>query len=485
MVYLMITECAPYALASDDLAEMQRAACAPEGSALLMSWLARRLGGLVVLVSGGRVRWRTGGGDVPAGLAGAVAQASGGVDGVAAVPVPGWDARLMRLGGCAVVAARRHRRDAWAAGDEALLRAAGGLLRLRLAEEEAARAREGVFRLLMEGQSGPARRLAEVSGVAMAAVISVVLVQCPPARREETARAAEAAAPGLWIRCPVFGDQVIGVISARSGRTDTETVEAVRRACPGLLTAAGGAVRLADAAAGYEQAWTAHVLARRSRNMEGPARGNALAGLAAALETDGAAWARDRLAPILEDGSRTAAARARRDERIATLTAWLAYGTDGAAGALHLHRNALTGTGGRIPRISALLGEDLGPPGTRAELSLALRLHDPGPGPGSGDGGTPPSLGGLLAGEPARAWAAGLLAPLADAGLLEPVRAWTLADGNRTAAARKLGITAPVLRRRLVRAETMLRMVLVSGGGKAAGLTARYALYLAFRTTGN
>jgi hypothetical protein len=483
MVYPMITERVSYALASDDLAEMQRAACAPEGSALLMSWLARRLGGPVALVSGGRVRWHADGEDVPAGLAGAVARADGGIDGVAAVPVPGWDARLMRLGGCAVVAARQRRRDAWAPGDEALLRAAGGLLRLRLAEEEAARSREGVFRLLMEGQSRSARRLAEVSGVAVAAAVSVVLVQCPPARREETARAAEAAARGLWVRCPVFGDQVIGVIGARAGRTDTEAVEAVRRACPGLLTAAGGAVRLADAAAGYEQAWTAHVLARRARDMDGPARGNALAGLAAALGADGAAWARGCLAPILEDGSRTAAARARRDERIATLTAWLAYGTDGAAGALHLHRNALTGTGGRIPRISALLGEDLAHPGTRAELSLALRLHDPGP--GSGDGGTPPPLGGLLAGGPARAWAAGLLAPLADAGLLEPVRAWTLADGNRTAAARKLGITAPVLRRRLVRAETVLRMVLVSGGGKAAGLTAEYALYLAFRTTGN
>lgn len=447
---------------------------------MLMSWLARRLGGPVILVSGGQVRWRTDGEDMPAGLAGAVARADGGVDGVAAVPVPGWDARLMRLGGCAVVAARRRRREPWAAGDEALLQAAGGLLRLRLAEEEAARAREGVFRLLMEGHAEPARRLAEISGVALAAAVSVVLVQCPPARREETARAAEAAAPGLWIRCPVFGDQVIGVIAARSGRTDTEAVDAVRRVCPGLLTAAGGAVRLADAAAGYEQAWTAHVLARRSRDMGGPARGNALTGLAAAPGADGAAWARDRLAPLLDEGGRTAAARARRDERIATLTAWLAYGTDGAAGALHLHRNALTGTGGRIPRIGALLGENLAYLGTRAELSLALRLHEPGDG-----GGAPPPLGALLAGEAARAWAAGLLAPLVDAGYLDEVRAWTLADGNRTAAARKLGITAPVLRRRLVRAETVLRMVLVSGGGKTAGLTAKYALCLAFRALGN
>jgi hypothetical protein len=368
------------------------------------------------------------------------------------------------------VAARHARR--YGPQETLLLRHAGELLRLQLAREDAERAREGVLRFLMSGDDAAARIMAP----GLADVVSVVLVEGPPGRRDDTARACAAAVPEGWYAAsPGHDRRVIAVLPARRGMTDSGAVKALQRACPGALIAPGGAVPVREFGAGYEQARTCLVLRRLALGTREPELAGPVADLAAALGAGGPGWARARLARIADGGPGQQA------ERLATLAAWLAFGSQGAADLLHVHRNALTGSGGRIPRIAAALGENLTHLGVRAELSLAVHLY--GTGHGGSDGSPGPGI--LLAGEAACAWADGLLGPLrGDPVLFEAMRAWTLADGCVSPAAASAGVTGPVLRRRLARAEPALRMVLVSGGRTVTGRSAKYSLYLAFRALG-
>lgn len=142
-----------------------------------------------------------------------------------------------------------------------------------------------------------------------------------------------------------------------------------------------------------------------------------------------------------------------------------------AARQLKIHRNTLTA---RLRHIERLLGRDLNDLGTLSEPHLALRILDLPPREGPGD----PSLDDLLGTPEVRQWAQARLAALADPRLLETLRIWLDAGARLAGTAEALGISAPAVRKRLVRVEGLLARSLLNPP------SARYDLMLAFRALG-
>lgn len=459
-------------VAENDLSGMQQAVTGGGGASALLGWLSRRLGVPVGLVdgSGMPVQWHPARARLPDGLSSGFLR-SGPSCGAGSVEGAGWRASVVNAGGHAVVVLGE--KTGIGPREMELIRRAADLLRLRLAGEAEVRARETVLRLLLQGEPGPARMLAAAVSQGLPDVVCVAIAEGPAGERPAAMLACEPACrPAMVIPSPVSSRHLIVLAPGGSG---TAMADALRRAWPGAAAGAGAPVALGDVATGYEQASHAVALARRAVAAPPDRQSVTPPGdLAGILGPDGRQWAQALLKPL------TAGYRPARyqdpdtPELLDTLAAWLHLGVTSAARALHVHRNTLTGRNGRIRRIESLLGTDLSRLEAQAELSLALRLLT-----APADGGTAADLDLLLSREPARAWAAGLLGPLSagqDATLLPAVRAWLASGAQVTGAAMALGVRPDTARRRLTRAEALLRRPLVSGSPSA-----KFDVHLALR----
>ncbi|MFC9324445.1 PucR family transcriptional regulator [Kitasatospora sp. NPDC057015] len=509
----------------EQLLAMQRLTVAPDATAALLDWLARRSGRWVALLGAdGGVLRAAGVPDPDAERVRALA-----ADGVALMRSQGTDsARIDRGGGTGwfVAAGAGAARPVLAAvgtgtgpaGLPRLLadaaRPAGLCWRLeeagRQRERSAvadARSREAVLHLLMIGELAPAHRIAAALGPDLPDPVRVRVVEGPVGRRSEIAAEWDrATGDRSWIvPCPVNAGHLIVISPAAAA--PTEAVPADEGGYPGRADCAvgmSGSVPLRETALGYEQAFHALAAARSApgRQVVFDRHGD----LAPLLGPAGAAWARQWLRPLTEYAP---VRRADPDgaELLATLTSWLHFGA-GAVRHLKVHRNTLAA---RLHRVEDLLGLDLERLPGQAAAALALRLRAvpvappaapaPGPLPASGpparSGGRsgcraiagaagpsvppealPAGLEALLATAAAEHWAEALLRPLTAGGrpaAAASVGAWLAHDARVAPAAAALGITAPALRKRLLRVEELLGRSLLESP------SAKYDLWLAER----
>lgn len=459
---------------ADDVAAMTVQAVAGGGTDPLTRWLARRLRAGAGLVSpDGTVRtWHTAGGPGRAVLTGDIVHAADG-RAVAAVDGAGWRAHVAGTGAggySLIVVAAGHQRVAdW---DLALIRHAARLAGLCLADEALRRLRETVLRLLMKGHADAARAIAGTTGPPLPDTVRVCIIEARAGERDRTAAVLETSRGAWAVRCPVHARHNIVLLEAeRQGTTDV--LGTLREACPDAVIGASGPVWLSDVADGYVAATDALAVARRSAGrLARSAGGGDLAGI---LGPDARRWAVREFGPLL--GYRPPRPHDPGGQELCeTLTAWLDYGGTGAARLLHLHRNTLSA---RVTLAGGLLGADLADPAGRAALRLAARILAK---PETAGAGPVPELGELLAQPAVQRWADTLLKPLLtdpDPCLLPAVRAW-LAAGRRATpeAARSGGVSISGMRRRIARAERLLRRTLTGGG------PGPYDLHLALIATG-
>ena len=463
----------------DDLRSMLRVVLKPDGTAGLLSWLARRLDARVVLLdsAGEPARafpdcpsevLRDAAGDIKRVITGTCAAAS--------ICGPSWWTRLAGLGGDRGGPALLVTGGTPLSPDGgALIAPAAALLQLRwpadVRDEAITQIREAVLHLLMAGQVSAARRVAEVMKPALADVVRVYLIEGAVAARNTVADVCDVAWAGrAWIvRCPVYRRHVIILSPVTNGPDPGNKVFlSLRSARADVAMGAGDAVPLCDTATGYEQAY--HALAVARHHPDRCARFTAASDLAAILGRGAQQWARRTLSPLLDykpprpqDPDST--------ELRATLRSWLDFHA-AAWRQLKIHRNTLLD---RIRHIEAILGRDLSRLPVQAELHLALRLLDR---PGGDNTTAAPHLDDLLTAPAPRQWAQMMLAPLtAEPGqpLLATVRAWLAADAQPEPTAAALGISARGVHRRLARAEQRLGRCLLGGP------SARYDLLLALR----
>lgn len=368
-----------------------------------------------------------------------------------------------------------HEREAAHPAATALVADAARLLALRWrldrAEHRAraisgadAKVREAVLHLLMNGDVAAARTVAGALGPPLPDPLEVHVVEGPAAAREDVARRCEEAWHGsAWIvRCPVYRRHLI--VLAPAGRRDDRVLGALR----GRLTVGvGEPVPARSTRTGYAQAF--HALAAARQRPTRMARFSHEASLESVLGPSSARWAYEVLGPLL-DYVPQRAQDPDAAELVATLRGWLEF-SGGAARLLKVHRNTLRA---RLHRVSALVGRDTDRLAAQAELHLALRvwdLYQRRPRAAARVG-----LAEVLDSPAAGQWASMLLAPLVEERhrvLLATVRAWLAHDASVDAAAAALGISAPGVRKRLVRTERLM------GRSLLAGPSARYDLFLA------
>ncbi|MFI0479521.1 helix-turn-helix domain-containing protein [Actinomadura sp. 9N215] len=345
--------------------------------------------------------------------------------------------------------------------------------------------REAVLHLLLTGHLSAARRAASALGPALADTNRLYVVECPEHdRREVVARCNEAAGGRAWVvRCPLYDSHVV-VLAPTPGPTpgqgpgpshdDDDDVDArLSRALQayavlnsGISVGAGLEVALVDTPVGWEQAYHALAVARSSP--ERFARFNPQESLAGLLGPGGHSWALARLRPLLDhrpDRPQDPDARVLTE----TLEAWLNF-YNGAARVLKVHRNTLSS---RLRRVEGLLACELTDLVTQTKLSLALRMLDS---PGGRQPADEPTLDELLDSDHVRQWADGQLEPFVQQDsplLLDTLRCWLDGNANLKTAAAALGISVPGLRKRLVRAETLI------GRSLLGAPSVRYDLWLA------
>jgi hypothetical protein len=461
------------ARAADALA-LVRLVSGPGAVGAVLEWLARRTGGAAALVAGG-------------GSVLAAAPCHPGREVVGAV------GELYRRGTPSGVAGRdRGRtvhmvalgRDPYLVlegrdGDRygTLLADAARLLELSLRSEEytreryrmdqaRARGREAVLHLLVAGDVTLAHRVAGAMGDRLPGPLRVCVVESP--RRERVAAAArlEAAADGAaWIvPCPVRSRHLIALVRTEVDHWEERVLEEIPECRVGM----SAEIALRETAVGYEQAF--HALAVARKTPERCSRFGEHDGLGSLLGPAGARWAVELLNPVLahEPGRRSAPAG---EELLDTLASWLTFGA-AAAHHLKIHRNTLTA---RLRLVEQLLELDLlTGVGARSTAWLALRLRTAHAPPPTAD---PAALPALLAGPAVRTWAHARVDVLSPA-VADAVIAWLAADTCLTGAATALGLSPPGLRKRLVRAEGVLGRSLLNAP------TAAYELWLAYVALG-
>ncbi|OKI28970.1 hypothetical protein A6A07_24980 [Streptomyces sp. CB03911] len=480
---------------------MHRLAVGPDATAALLGWLARRGGRWTALLDadGAVLRAAAPAGAVPAGAppAGGVPEAAAGLaaEGAALLRAQGaGSARIDRAGltGWFVAAGSGPARPVLAAigpgagpaGLPRLLADAARLVELCRQVEAAARdrerseradagSREAVLHLLMIGELPAAHRIAAALGPELPDPVRVRVVEGPVGRRAEIAvEWAAATGDRSWIvPCPVNHGHLIAVSPADLAPTAGGEPAGPADCAIGV----SGAVPLRETALGYEQAFHALAAARSvpGRQVVFDGHGD----LAPLLGPAGAGWARQLLRPLTEYAP-VRRADPGAAELSGTLSSWLAFGT-AAVRHLKVHRNTLAA---RLDRVQDLLGLDLERLPGQATASLALRLRavpvlPAGPAAPVVPAG-PAGLELLLATPATAHWAEALLRPLHVAGpptAAASVRAWLAQDARVAPAAAVLGISAPALRKRLLRIEELLQRSLLESP------SAKYDLWLAER----
>lgn len=460
-------------LDADDVAAMTVQAVAEGGADPLMRWLARRLeAGAGLIRPDGTVRtWHTASGPGRAVLTEDIVPAADGPE-VATVDGAGWRAHVADTGagGCSLVVVTANDQRV-ADRDLALIRHAARLAGLCLADEALRRLRETVLRLLLRGHADAARAVADTAGPPLPDTVCVGIIEARPSERDRTATVLERSRGAWAIRCPVYARHNIVLLAAgRQGTADV--LGTLLAACPDAVIGTSGPVPLRDVADGYTAAMDALAVARRATGRLARSAGG---GLADVLGPDARRWAARELGPLLDYRSPRPHDPGGR-ELCETLTAWLDFGGTGAARLLHLHRNTLSA---RVNAAGGLLGADLADPVQRAALRLAARILAK---PETASDGPVPELGELLAQPAAQRWADMLLKPLLadpDPCLLPAVRAWLAAGRQATPeAARSSGVSPSGMRRRISRAERLLRRTLTNGPGP-------YDLHLALIAAGH
>ncbi|GAA2145791.1 helix-turn-helix domain-containing protein [Kitasatospora kazusensis] len=389
------------------------------------------------------------------------------------------------------------------------------LIALRRAEtdrdrlaEVAADLRVGVFQLLMGGEVTLAQRAAEglARGLLDTATARVYVLEGPADERDALARACGAATEGraLVVRCPATEQHLIVVapLEDPAGPARDEGPDDSRDDSPNTGPDDGpGSARddspddgwdvvgltLRRFAAGHPQRFLGGSGPLPPAQTAG-AYGDAVRALAVARLAPGRAalyTVESRLTQVLDapTAARWAAEVLRplhavplvgRDQLLGTLHLGLEFPATSAGKILGVSRNTVRA---RLDRAAGLLGLDLSEVLGRAVLHLALRVGGSGSGP-AGPG--PVALTGLLAGEGARGWAAGLLGRLEEdgRGLRGTLLGWLTANTGVERAAERLGLHPQTVRDHLRGAERLLQRQLLSGGGGV------YEVALAFAALG-
>ncbi|GAA4627958.1 hypothetical protein GCM10023196_042330 [Actinoallomurus vinaceus] len=469
-----------------DLHEMQRAATRADGVERLLRWLTRRIGASVVLVDRtGRPRhaFPTGSDGVLDRVTEEIERVMTGAARAVAADLDKGVVHVQSIGegdtGAVLVVARERRLSP---PERRLVGDASRLLGLRWRADDADRrrrrldraetyTREAVLHLLMVGDLQAARRVAGTLGPPLAETIRVFVLECAAETRDRSVAYCDRVSEGrAWIvRCPVYRRHVIVIAPADDGPDVLDDALRVFAGRTGGVDIGGSEpVALGDLASGYAQAFHALAVARGSAGHY--ARFSPRGDLAALLRPRAWGWAQATLEPLSryrpDRGQDPDAA-----ELTATLRSWLDF-YGGAARQLKIHRNTLAA---RLRHIERLLGYRLDDVGTQARMQLALRVLD---GPGGGD---PAPLDVLLDDPEVRRWADLQIAPLLrrDQDLLvKTLRVWLDNDARVEAAAAALGLSAPGMRKRLIRVEEILGRSLVSGP------SARYDLWFALTVHG-
>jgi hypothetical protein len=471
--------------ATGHLREMQREATGPDGLERLLRWLARRVGGRVVLLD------RVGipvhafpefPKDVLEQVAGDIERVATGEVRAAAVDLGSGVVHIQSIGGEKGAILVVARAEQFSQPARTMIGDASRLLWLRWRVEDVSRrqrrldraetqVREAVLHLLMVGDLQAARRVAETLRPSLAEEIRVYVVECPTDARDRSVAYCDRVSGGqAWIvRCPVYSRHIIVLAPASQGANEMQ--DALRTYAArsiGIHVGGSDTVPLRELASAYEQAF--HALAM-ARGLPGNyARFSPRGDLAALLRPTGYEWAKAILQP-LSDYRCDRAQDPDAAELTATLRSWLDF-YGGAARQLKIHRNTLSA---RLRHIQELLGRPLDNIETQSRLHLALRVLD---GPGGAGGAA--TLDALLGSPEVRRWAGTQLAPLRsrDSELfLKTLRLWLDNDARLEPTASELGISVSGTRKRLIRIEEILQRSLLIGP------SARYDIWLALKAT--
>ncbi|MYS87386.1 helix-turn-helix domain-containing protein [Embleya scabrispora] len=354
--------------------------------------------------------------------------------------------------------------------------------RARIAEA-GARSRQAVLRLLSAGHIATARDVALAMGSPLPDVVSVLVVRFPEERRRDIERAAHrlAGAGIRWAPDLTWSDCLVLLIPADGRATTTsecgdareQRPEAAHRVADRLarefvdvFVGVGDAFPLEYTSVAYEQA--AQALSRAPVGTDRVVAFGEHATPEELIGRAGSAWARRLLAP-LRTYRPTRRADPGAEELTTTLETWLRLGGR-ASRRLHVHRNTLIA---RLKSVAALLEMDLDALAVRAELSLALRILALHPAPERDAAGRPDAaeadsadeaatVEDLLAVPRVRVWAEEWVGPLGSrAHDVETLRTWLECDARIEPTAAALAISAPGVRKRLVRIEERLGMGLI------------------------
>jgi hypothetical protein len=340
----------------------------------------------------------------------------------------------------------------------------------RRLERADSQAREAVLHLLMLGDRSGAGRVAVALGAPLPDPVRVLVAAYRPragTREALVEQCSEIGGDRAWVvPCPVYVQHVI--VLAAAGPVE-ERFRAFATGRDDVHVGASQVVSLRETAAGYEQAF--HALAETKSTTARYARFSPRDELAALLGQAGRAWAEAVIAPLANhvperahdpDGP----------ELLDTLGSWLSF-FNLAAKQLKVHRNTVAA---RLRLVERLLGCDVRETGTQAKLHLALRvLRCP---PSVGQGSPQESMDALLRSAAVQHWAHHQLALLLtdDARpLLTTLVTWLDNNAHVDATATALGISAPGVRKRLLRIEGLLQRSVLHGP------SARNDLWLALR----
>ncbi|MFD7259829.1 PucR family transcriptional regulator [Streptomyces sp. NPDC059874] len=469
---------------SDDILKLHRLAHTG-GSAVLLTWLANRLGGWTGVVDADRPPDSAGDPGPESAVRGAAEMSARGLR--SAVLESESSATLLfaldeRRALAAVLERPQHPEAATLLADAAVplalvLRAEEAARREERTGRAEARAREAVLHLLMNGRLSTARQIAEALGPSLPDPMRMYVVECRTGQRGEVARlCAELTGGRAWtVRCPVYVRHLIVLVPAdlaAASVDDDPLAGALVGVARDAVVGVSARVGLREAPGAYTQAF--HALAVARGRGERHARFGPGPELALAAHEAGADWAGALLAPLHTYEPRRPQDPGAQELR-ATAHAWLNF-TSHATRLLKIHRNTLAG---RLRLMEGLLGLDLARLADQSALSLALRLTPGGSAPnGSGESGAG-SLDEVLSDPGLTDWARAHLRPLsapdAPPGARATVRVWLEHDAQLAPTAGALGISVPGARKRLTRVEALLERSLLQSP------SARHDLWLAHR----
>lgn len=467
---------------------MHRLVTGPQGLTRLLGWLEQRLGCRATLVDRDNAMAPPGTREpaVPAQARPELLRVAQGRCDSVAVHTPTQAVRLLSMGQSAPILVLVS--EGCANSDSDLASDAARLLALRWhadrAEELERRMRqtenlvsESALYLVMTGHIEQARRVLSTIGSRLYEYMRIYLVEGSFGEREELAAHCKRVLKGraCVIRCPVYRRHLI-IVAPTSTMGDDATDDPVgpllRSVHPKVTIGAGSSVSVNALNFGYAEAFHALTLARETTDRYVRlGRGDDLS-----THTPPAAfeWSRRVLSPLLryvperpQDPNGA--------ELLVTLRSWLDF-RGGASRQLNVHRNTLRS---RIDRIAVLLGRDLDKVDQQAEVHLALRLARKAQFASGGEGRSV-DLEELLVDESTTRWSEDFLGPLLSSPrapvLCQTARTWLAEDAQVERAAAALGVSAPAVRKRLIRVEKMI------GRSLLGAPSARFDLVLALRS---